>query len=243
MSLKIMVVDDEPLSLKVMRSLAVPLGHTVLTLDNSTEANREAEKRRFDVVFVGLSQAGALELTRQIRTSEFGGETTVVMFATTHDIDLLREAYAAGVMFVIPKPIAAARIIPMLAAMDSPAWKTKIRASRLPLFAEVKCTCGEQDFLMRTMNISETGMLLQSSHDLEVDQDVSLAFKIAEVGASLNVRGRIIRKEGVDRLGIKFVDLMPEEKNAIQLYVMGRMSKSTPSRNISDTRMHRLISP
>jgi CheY-like chemotaxis protein len=200
-------------------------------------------KRRFDVVFVGLSQAGALELTRQIRTSEFGRETTVVMFTITHDIDVLRKAYAAGVMFVIPKPITAARVIPMLAAMDSPEWKTRIRASRLPLFTEVKCNCGDRDFLMRTMNISETGMLLQSSHDVELGQEVSLGFKIAEVGVSLNVRARIIRKEGTDRVGMEFIGLMPEDKNAIQLYVMGRLSKSTPSRNLSDTRMHRLINP
>ena len=45
MSLKIMVVDAEPLSLKVMRSVAVPLGHTVLTLDDSQEANQLAEKQ------------------------------------------------------------------------------------------------------------------------------------------------------------------------------------------------------
>jgi len=31
MSLKIMVVDDEPLSLQLIRSLAAPSGHTVLT--------------------------------------------------------------------------------------------------------------------------------------------------------------------------------------------------------------------
>jgi CheY-like chemotaxis protein len=243
MSLKIMAIDDEPLSLKVMRSLAVPLGHTVLTLDNGGKAQQEVEKRRFDVVFVGLSQPDALELTRQIRTSEFGGETAVVMLTVTDDIDILRKAYNAGVMFVIPKPITAARIIPMLTAMDSPGWKAKIRASRLPLFTEVKCKCGDQDLLMRSMNISETGMLLQSSHNVEVGQEVSLGFKIAEVGISLNVSARIVRREGTERMGIEFIGLMPEEKNAIQLYVMGRLSKSTPSRGLSDTRMHRLINP
>jgi CheY-like chemotaxis protein len=242
MSLKIMAIDDEPLSLKVMRSLAVPLGHTVLTLDNSGKAHQEVEKRRFDVVFVGLSQPDALELTRQIRTSEFGGETAIVMLTVTDDIDILRKAYSAGVTFVIPKPITAARMIPMLTAMESPRWKT-MRGSRLPLFTEVKCKRGDRDFSMRTMNISETGMLLQSSHDVEVGQEVSLGFKIAAVGVSLNVRARIIRKEGMERIGVEFISLMPEEKNAIQLYVMGRLSKSTPSRDLSDTRMHRLINP
>ena len=38
MSLKIMVVDDEPVSLKLMRSLAAPLDHTVLTFEDGQEA-------------------------------------------------------------------------------------------------------------------------------------------------------------------------------------------------------------
>jgi hypothetical protein len=45
------------------------------------------------------------------------------------------------------------------------------------------------------MNISESGMLLQGSLDAEVGQEVAVEFKLAEVGATLNVPGRIVRKE------------------------------------------------
>ena len=243
MPLKIMVVDDEPLSLKVMRSLAVPLGHTVLTLTDSQEAGQQAEKEQFDVVFVGMPRPDGLDLARRMRNSQPNGETTVVMLSATDDIEMLRKAFGAGVTFVLPKPIAAARIIPMLNAMESPGWKARRHAARLPLFTEVKCKSGDQDFPMRSLNISETGMLLQSSHDAEVGQEVSLEFKIAEVRASLNVCARVIRREKTERVGIEFIGLAPEDINAIQLYVMGRLKEHNPQRDLSGFRMRRLFNP
>jgi CheY-like chemotaxis protein len=242
MPLKIMVVDDEPLSLTVMRSLAVPLGHTVLTLADSQEASQQAEKEQFDVVFVGVPRPDGLDLARRMRNSQPNGETTVVMLGAMDDIEMMRKAFGVGVTFVLPKPIAAARIIPMLTAMKSSGWKARRHAARLPLFTEVNCKWGDRDFRMRSMNISETGMLLQSSHDVAVGQEVSLEFKIAEARASLNVRARVVRKQGTG-MGTEFIALAPEDQNAIQLYVMGHLEELKPPRALSNFRTHRLYNP
>ena len=243
MSLKIMVVDDEQLNLKVMRSLAVPLGNTVLTFDASQEANQQLEKQRFDAVFVGMRQADGLEFARQIRSSKLNGETAIVMLTATDDIEMLRQAFGAGATFVIPKPIAAARVIGILTAMASPQWKVRRHAARLPLVSEVNCQWGDRNLPMRSVNISESGMLLQSSHDVEEGQEVWLEFKIAEVRASLNVRARIVRKEGTERIGIEFIDLTLEDRNAIQLYVMGQLKEQPLPRGLPDPKPHRLFRP
>ena len=83
------------------------------------------------------------------------------------------------------------------------------------------------------MNISEGGMLLQPSVEIDVGQEVALEFKIAEVGASLNVLARIVRKEGSERVAIEFIGLPPEDSNAIQLYVVGRLKDVTRPRDLS----------
>jgi CheY-like chemotaxis protein len=245
MSLKIMVVDDEPGSLKLMRSLAAPLDHTVLTFEDSQEAGRRAEEQRFDVVFVGMRapQINGVELARRIRNSQPNRETTIVMLSATDDVESLRKAFGEGVDFVLTKPVTAGRLRPMLAAMDSSGWKGRRHSARLPLFTEVFCTWGERHFPLRSLNISESGMLLQPSVDIEVGQEVGLEFKIAEVRASLNVLARIARKEGVERVGVEFIGLAPEDHNAIQLYVMGRLKEQTPLRDLSDIGMRRLYRP
>jgi len=84
--------------------------------------------------------------------------------------------------------------------------------------------------------------LLQASLDLGVGQEVGLEFKIAEVRASLNVLAKIIRKEGTERVAMEFIGLAPEDRNAIQLYVMGRLKDQTLPRDLSGAGM-RWFSP
>jgi len=236
MQLKIMVADDDPDSLKVMRSLTNAFGYFVQTFDNIEEAGQSAEKQRFDVAFVGMPvpELEALELAQRIRSSPLNGETTIVMLSSTDDIGSLRKAFGYGANFVLTKPVTAARLRPMLSAMDSPGWKSRQGAARLPLFTDVICRCGEQQFPLRSMNISETGMLLQPTLDVEVGKEVELDFKIGEVRASLQVRARIVRKDGNERVGIEFIGLAPEELNAVQLYVLGRLKDLAPKRNQID---------
>jgi len=243
MSLKIMVVDDEPLSLKLIRSLAVPSGHTVLTSENSQEAGQRAETQRFDVAFVamGTPQLDGIDLARRIRKSPLNLETTIVMLSATDDVKSLRAAFGQGADFVLSKPVTAGRIRPMLAAMDSPGWKSKRRAARLPLITEVICAWEDRKFPLRSLNISESGMLLQPAPEIALGREVALAFKIAEVRASLNILARIVRKEGAERMAVGFLGLAPEELNAIQLYVLGRLRDLTPPRDLSNIGMNRLF--
>ncbi len=245
MSLKIMVADDEPLSQKLLRSLAVSSGHTVYTFDDSQEAGERAENQRLDVAFVGMRMPplDGLELVRRIRNSQSNREATIVMLSATDDIETVRKALGEGADFVLSKPVTAGRIRPMLAAMDSPGWKGKRHAARLPLITEVICTWDNQQFRLRSLNISESGTLLQPSAEIEIGHEVALEFKIAEVSATLKVLARVVRQEGTERMGVEFIGLAPEDINAIQLYVLGRLRDMTPPRDLSNIGIHWLYKP
>ncbi|PYU21019.1 MAG: hypothetical protein DMG30_18820 [Acidobacteria bacterium] len=225
MSLKIMVTDDEPKTTHLMRSLATPLGHTVLPFGDYQAAGQRGETQRFDVAFVGmrLPELNGLELAHRIRNSKPNRETIIVMLSATNDVGTLRRAFGEGADLVVTKPISADRLRRMLLALDLPDWKGKRHAARLPLFTEVNCTWKGRQFPLRSLNISESGMLLQPAIDAEVGQEVALEFKIAEFDASLNESARIIRKEGTRQLAVEFIRLAPENQNAIHLYVTGHL--------------------
>jgi CheY-like chemotaxis protein len=246
MPLKIMLVDDEPANLKPMRPLAAPLGHVVVTFDNCREAGERLEKQRFDVVFMGMSQQDGLALIRQVRNSQSNREATIVILSAPDDIENVRQAFGEGADFVLTKPVTANRLRSMLAAMDSAGWKGKRHKVRLPFFTDVVCTLNDQQFPLRSMNISESGMLVQCSADIEVGEEVVLQFQISEVHAAVNVRARIVRRRGPDRLGLEFIDLAPEDCNAIQLYVMGCLKDVTAPGDLAGVRMigmNRFFSP
>jgi CheY-like chemotaxis protein len=242
MPLKIMVVDDEPASSKLLRTLSAPLGHTVLTFDGYQPASQRVEAQRFDVVFVGMqsSSSADLELVRQIRNSQINREAIVVMLAAKEDVPTLRKAFFEGANFFLTKPLVGNRMRRMLAAMDSLEWKNR-SAARMPLFTDVVCTLDGRQLPLRSLNISESGMLLQPSIEVKLGQEVVLNFKITDVGASLNVPARIVRQEGADRMAAGFITLAPEHRNAIQLYVMGRLKDLTPPRDLEGIGLRRVF--
>ena len=242
MPLKIMVVDAEPASSKLLRSLSAPLGHTVVTFDDKQAAAQRAEAQRFDVAFVGMRSPSheGLELVHQIRNSQPCREAIIVMLTEGEDVPTLRKAFGQGADFVLTQPLAGNRLRRMLAAMDSMEWKNR-SAARMPLFTDVACIRNGRQLPMRSLNISETGMLLQPSIEAESDQEVTLEFKIAEVNASLTVPARIVRKEGAERVAVGFTTLAPEDRNAIQLYVMGRLKDLTPPRDLTGIGLRRVF--
>jgi len=229
MPMKIMVVDEDEASLKLVRSLAVPLDHIVITFQDSEEAGQRAENQRFDVIFVGMAmpQPDGLGMLRRIRNSPLNAESTIVMLSGTDDIPMLRNAFREGANFFFQKPITSGRILPFLASLASPGWKTKVRAARLPLFTDVTCVRHDEELMVRSMNVSESGMLLQTTADLRHGEEVSLEFNIAEVQAQVKVKTRVARNDGRGQAGVEFIDLAPEHQNAIQLYVMGRLTPRT----------------
>src|SRR5437879_10800577 len=89
------------------------------------------------------------------------------MLSATNDVGTLRRAFGEGADLVVTKPISADRLRRMLLALDLPDWKGKRHAARLPLFTEVNCTWKGRQFPLRSLNISESGMLLQPAIDAE----------------------------------------------------------------------------
>jgi CheY-like chemotaxis protein len=242
MSLKIMIVDAEPASSILLRSLAAPLGHTVLTFDNFDAAAQRAEAQRFDLVFAGMQSpiVRELELVAQLRNSQFNREATIVMLSAKEDIPSWRKAFSEGADFVLIKPLVGDRMRRMLAAMDSLEWKNR-SAARMPLVTDVLCAWEGRQISLRSRNISETGMLLEPTIDGELGGKVALEFKIPEPGASLRIPARIVRKEGADRVAVAFTALAPEDRNAIQLYVLGRLKDLTPPRDLAGIGLRRVF--
>ena len=243
MSLKVIAVDNEPTSLKLIRSLAVELGHTVLTSEDYQVAQQWVETRRLHVVFIGMGMAESdgFVLARHVRNSQLNRESTIVMLSSNDEIKTLRKAFSEGADLVLTKPIAASRLRPVLAAMDSPGWNSRRHSARMPLFTPVKCIWDDRQFSLRSLNISEGGILLQPSIDVAVGQEVQLEFTIAEVGATLNVLARIVRQEEARSVGLEFIGLAPEQQNAIQLYIIGRLRGPERPRNSSFVRTRRLL--
>ena len=241
MSLKMLVIDSDAATLKLMRTLGTALGHMVLTAEDYDAGAHRAETQRFDLIFmsVGVSEPQAFVSVRRIRRSRANGESTLVVFAPAEDVKTLRMAFSEGVDYVLNKPVAASRVRPMLEAIDSPGWKGKRPSARMPLFTPVKCTWSTEHVELSSMNISESGMLLRPAMDVDIGGEVGLEFSIGEVGATLSVSARVVRKEDKRTAAVEFLELAPENRNAIQLYILGRLKGEERPKDLQGIKLPR----
>ena len=211
------------------------MGHSVAPFpDYRSTAGPQSENHHFDVCFVGMQSARRLrarQLAHRIRNSKPNHEAIIVMLSAGDDVACRRKAFGEGVDLILNKPISARQRSPhMLEAF--PNWKNKGRcAARLPLLTDVVCTSDGREFKARSLNISESGMLLEQSVAAEIGGEVTLIFPHPEIRASLDRSARIVRKENTQRVATEFIGLAPEDRNAIHLYVTGRSKDAKPTRD------------
>jgi CheY-like chemotaxis protein len=247
-----LVVDDEPEALRLIKSMVEPLGYEVLPLADSREAARRLETEKFDgiVLDVLMPYLDGFDLARRARASPLNRRAPVLMITALHDAGTMRQCFALGVTFVLPKPFTYEQICGLFTSARGAMLRERRQHARLPFCTTVECRAGklgEICFRAVSLNLGEEGMLLEPSGGLNVGEDVILEFALPRVcdpwdarrrvqrsrflpqppapePALRTVAARIVRKEPPDRIAVRFTVLSEEDRNLIQRYIMGRVT-------------------
>ncbi len=172
MPLRVMVVDDEPEVLALIKAMVEPLGCDVLALTDSREAARKLEIEKFDGVLLDfqMPHLDGLELTKAARASHLNGKVPIVMLTGYDNVEMIRKCFSAGVTFFLGKPFTRERVYSMMSSVRGCMLGEKRRHARLPFRAAVHCRSSESrrgHFKSGSLDISEGGMLLAPSGGLE----------------------------------------------------------------------------
>ncbi len=221
MSMKLMVVDDDPAALELVQALVEPLGYEVLALTDSRRAAECVNEQKFDGIFVDVQMPNldGFELTKLIRASRSNSRVPIVMITALEDIETMRHGYKSGVTFFLTKPFDSEKLRGLLLTMRSTILREKTRYVRLPFCTTVTCRRGDEQFKLGSLNISECGMLLESSSGLESGQEVNLDFTFSPGQEHQSLRAKIVHKEQPDRIGVQFHDLTSEDQETVRLYI------------------------
>ena len=115
--LKILVVDDDLLSQRMMQVLLGRDGHQVDVASNGLEAFDAVKFRKFDIVFMDLQMPimDGLEASRRIREWETGGQHTFIVALTASYLpEEGHRLFEAGIDNYISKPFELEHIERML---------------------------------------------------------------------------------------------------------------------------------
>jgi CheY-like chemotaxis protein len=226
MKIKVMAVDDDPVSLHLLMSLLESYGYEVLATGNSSDAWKLLGAEKVDGLFVDLRMPclDGFELTRLVRTSKLNGQIPIVMLTASDDGETMRKGFDVGISFFLGKPFTRERVHKLLGAIKGSMAREQQRYVRLPLQMTVGCSWGYQaagHFKSQCQNISEGGMRFGALNGVEVGQGVSLAFTLPDIGQKLSLNGQVVRKLPDGGIGMKFIGLLPRERSHLQRYISG----------------------
>lgn len=105
--MKILVVDDEPVSRLIAQAALVSLGHQTLTADGGEDGWKLFVAERPDVVLSDwmMPDLDGLRLCRRIRSSEPASYTSIIVLTSLDDRKRVREAILAGADDYLTKPL------------------------------------------------------------------------------------------------------------------------------------------
>ena len=113
MAQKILIVDDNPDSVAIMRSILENRGYQVYVAASGTAALQVVSKEALDLVLldVMMPEMSGIEVLQQIKDNSQTGRLPVILVtAKTHDEDVM-VGYQYGADYYITKPFTAKQLL------------------------------------------------------------------------------------------------------------------------------------
>jgi CheY-like chemotaxis protein len=224
-SMKIMVVDDQPEVLAGIKAMLEGLGCLALTVSDSRQAAKLIQRESFDSIFVDVQMPhlDGFELSRLIRASTLNSKTPIVMLTDNDDIQTMRLAFKSGATYFLGKPVAADRIQGLYNAVLGPTLSQRRKNPRVPHVVGLNCSrgvSGGRDFLARTVDLSEGGLSFESSEKIDMGALLCLEFSLSPTGHPLRLDSKVVRLSPPNRYGVEFIEPSSSAREAIREFVL-----------------------
>jgi CheY-like chemotaxis protein len=186
-------------------------------VQTAEEALKAASGNPPEVVVIDRDLAGATPLVSSLRRDPRTRRVSIVVVARTDfeavEVDLL-EAGANAVLRLPASPEWDDRLARLIAVPVR-------REVRLPVQFELEARAGPgvQAAVALALNLSVSGVLLETDFDLKLGDDIDLRFHLVELDVTIVGCGRVVRHAGRRRYGIEFYGLEGEGHELVRRYV------------------------
>jgi CheY-like chemotaxis protein len=224
MAIKIMVVDDDPLTVLLVAQCLEENGYQVLPFTVPEEAAQCAEEQQLDGAVLDVSMPGmnGFSLVRKIRASTLNARIAIVMLSVHDDVGTKHQAFHSGATCFLSKPFNPEKLLHTLARAREAALLGGRRHARVPFETAIQCKCENRQFKARMLDISEGGILMLCPFTLPLNSRINLQFALPKVISYISPASRVVRKVQPHRMGLEFVDLGTNQRRALKDFVARR---------------------
>jgi len=216
--------------LGITRNVLHQLQVTPKIVSHCDAALEMIQKHEFDVIIVDWREIDNLgEFLWAIRRSEMNHEAVLV--AIMRDLLDLRQAFAAGVHFLIHKPASEVQIERCLRAAYCATVVRRRKQHREPVKIAASISTRTQPFAeVMVANLSEGGAGLQMPSDMpavsvSAGDEVDLRFSVPETGETIHATGTVAWKTA-SGCGLKFSYIPEKERLALEQWLTACVERS-----------------
>ena len=136
--------------------------------------------------------------------------------------------HKAHATFVLHRPFSAPSVIRTLRASYPLMFRERRRDYRYPIEMRTIVSVDNTELAASSINISETGVAIQSTTPLDVGTRVQLRLDLPGVAESLNIPGEVRWTDPTGRTGIHFLEVPDLLSEQLQLWLSERMTELVP---------------
>jgi response regulator RpfG family c-di-GMP phosphodiesterase len=214
----------------ITRNVLNQLHVTPKIVGNCDAALAMIQKHEFDVIIVDWREVDNLaDFLCALRKSKLNQECVLV--AIMRDLLDLRQAFAAGVHFLIHKPASAVQIERCLRAAYCATVVRRRKQHRETVEIVATVSTRSQSFTEATiMNLSEGGVGIKLASNMPVSslragEEINLRFSLPDAGQTLHTTGTVVWRT-THACGVRFSYVPDDERLALEQWLTGCVERS-----------------
>jgi len=221
---KVLLVDDANLLLDVEKTLLNRPGIELFTARDGKEALDIHRKEKVDFILLDLNLQGDIssdEVCKCVRSDDELKKASIVMVTTNSTQNDIERCFNSGANDYVAKPINPAELLQKLQVYMYVAIRQDLR---ILVKLSIEGRNGLESFFGNTVNLSNSGSLIECARLMHVGDMISCAFSLPGNTIPLSISGEVIRQAnghgtGMKAYGIKFLDILEEDQRVIKSFI------------------------
>ena len=218
----VLIADDLKFFLEVEKTYLLRGGFNVLAADSGEKAIQLAVQHHPGLILLDLEMPkmdGAEACARMRQEAALVG-TPIIIMSATGSPDVREKCLKAGCTVFVIKPEKPEELLSVVARVLTVKQRG---AERITVVFNVTGSAGEKEVVGQAKNLSATGLMLETTTQLQVGARLKLQFFLPKTKASLKVEGEVARISrgdgGTQEIGVRFVNLSQSDQEQLQEYV------------------------
>ncbi len=228
---KVLIADETLQGILVLREILARPFIKLLETSSGRQVIEIHRRENVDLIVMALAMPGMNGdmVTRTIRANAVMRHTSILMFSDDAGEATRERCLAAGANGFVSKPFRTGDLMTRVARLLDIADRKNTQ-----LLAHVDVLGGAPEigqFVGRIVNLSATGLLLETDAPLDVGRELSLTFFVPGSRKQARTKARVVRRvdaQNAVRWGVRFTELNDDGRQALLHYVReGRPSVPT----------------